>query len=213
MSVIRRFLFICWVTSYSCIALAAYSPAAQELAAQLKGLTTMQANFKQTIATADGRVLQQASGKMALQRPGKFRWELDEPSKQLIIVSNDKLWVYDEDLAQLTVQPVNKMPSTPAFLLSTDNQHLLDTFVVSKAHANKVGKQRFILTPRHKDELFISLQLVFAKAILQQIIMTDGLGQITDISFSKAQTGQTLAAQLFRLDIPKGVELVNTAAI
>lgn len=183
--------------------------AAQELDSQLKHLHSLQANFKQTIRSADDRILQQSTGTMALQRPGKFRWMVEDPNKQLIIANNDKLWIYDEDLSQLTIQSVAKSKNTPAFLLSDNNQNILKKFSITKIKLGETEAQGFLLQPRQKDSLFTSLQLIFKQNVLSQIIMTDGLDQTTTIKFSKSKANAELAAQIFSFHPPQGVEIVD----
>ncbi len=187
----------------------AIEPAAQELDSQLKHLHSLQATFKQTIRSADDRILQQSTGTMALQRPGKFRWMVEDPNKQLIIANNDKLWIYDEDLSQLTIQSVAKSQNTPAFLLSDNNQNILKKFAITKIKLGEAEVKGFLLHPKQEDGLFTSLQLIFKQNRLSQIIMTDGLGQTTTIEFSKIKANAKLAAQLFSFNPPPGVEIID----
>lgn len=176
---------------------------------QLNGLKSLQANFQQTIRAADDRVLQESSGTMALQRPGKFRWKVNKPNKQLIIANNNKLWVYDEDLAQVTIQPVSKTHNTPAFLLSDDNHDLLRKFSVTQIKEENATRKSFLLQPKQKDSMFSSLQLVFKQDKLYQIIMTDGLGQITTITLTAIKINPTFSSEQFILRVPAGVEVIN----
>jgi len=183
--------------------------AEQALDSQLKNLRSLQADFVQTIRAADDRVLQQSSGSMALQRPGKFRWFVKEPNKQLIIANNRKLWIYDEDLAQVTIQLVNKTQNTPAFLLSDDNQRILRKFAVTELKTHRASVKNFLLQPKTKDNLFSSLQLNFENTNLAQIIMTDALGQVTTIKFTSVRADKTLDSKLFEFTMPAGVEIID----
>jgi outer membrane lipoprotein carrier protein len=182
---------------------------AQQLDNQLANLHSLQANFRQTIGTADGRVLQQSTGTMALQRPGKFRWVVEKPNKQLIIANHNKLWIYDEDLAQVTLQTVKKSQGMPAFLLSDDNQDILQKFKVSLVQTNEGGIKSFLLQPKQKDNLFSSMQLSFKQNMLQQIVMIDGLDQITTIKFSALKANSALSPGLFSFVPLPGVEVID----
>ncbi len=63
--------------------------------------------------------MQRSYGKMALERPGKFRWEVTKPIPQLIIANEAKLWIYDPDLEQVTIRRLKVTSGeTPALLLS-----------------------------------------------------------------------------------------------
>ncbi|MDQ8039485.1 MAG: outer membrane lipoprotein chaperone LolA, partial [Rickettsiella sp.] len=63
--------------------------ASDELAHLLNRLHGFQANFTQTVMDGRGQILQKTSGKMILQRPGHFRWEVMQPNKQLLIADGE----------------------------------------------------------------------------------------------------------------------------
>jgi outer membrane lipoprotein carrier protein len=208
MNFLRLPIAVC-VMLFVSVAVYANNQAAQELDNLLNNLHSLRADFKQTIQTEDDRILQQSAGTMALLRPGKFRWQVESPSKQLIVANGGKLWIYDQDLAQVTVQPVAKTQNTPAFLLSGNNQNLLNRFTIQQLETKKVGINDFLLLPKQNDELFTSLQLTFKGSSLQQIIMKDGLGQITVIKFSNLQLNTNVAEQLFKFHPPAGVDVID----
>ena len=62
---------------------------AQDLSQLLSFIQTLQADFTQTINDNKGRQTEQSVGRMALERPGKFRWNVTKPVAQLI-VANDR---------------------------------------------------------------------------------------------------------------------------
>src|SRR5271163_3974713 len=103
---------------------------AKQLLGILTPLQNMQAEFQQSILDKDGRVLQQTFGKMALLRPGKFRWDTQKPSHQLLIADGKKIWLYDESLKQVTVQPQTKKIASPVMLLSDPTSKLMEQFNV-----------------------------------------------------------------------------------
>ena len=76
------------------------------LQAFIAGAKTAEADFTQTVTDKNGRVTQQASGRMAFARPGKFRWDYNKPYEQVIVGDGSKLWLYDTDLDQVTVKPL-----------------------------------------------------------------------------------------------------------
>ncbi len=72
----------------------------------------MKAQFKQTVIDRNGRKLQEVTGLMQLQRPGKFRWDYKTPYVQLIVGDGHKVWMYDPDLNQVTVRTLDKILGT-----------------------------------------------------------------------------------------------------
>ncbi|MDF2868383.1 MAG: lolA, partial [Gammaproteobacteria bacterium] len=95
------------------------------------------------------------------------------------------------------------------FLLSDDNENILKKFAVTKLKTDGAEIKGFLLQPKQKDSLFTSLQLIFKQNVLQKIIMTDGLGQITTIQFTKVKANTELTAQLFSFNPPQGVEIID----
>ena len=56
--------------------------AEQRLKTALKNMDNLSAEFKQTLLDEDKNIVQQSSGTLALQRPGKFAWIYTEPFEQ-----------------------------------------------------------------------------------------------------------------------------------
>ena len=82
------------------VPLSAYAGGVDRLKAFISGAKTAEADFTQTVSGKSGKVTQQASGKMAFARPGKFRWDYAAPYEQVIVGDGVKLWLYDADLNQ-----------------------------------------------------------------------------------------------------------------
>ncbi len=59
---------------------------------------------------------------MQLKRPNKFRWDYNKPYEQQIISDGKQVWLYDTELAQVTVRELSKaLGSSPAALLAGDD--------------------------------------------------------------------------------------------
>ena len=89
---------------------------------------TVQAEFYQELWSADDQLVEIATGSLSLQRPNQFLWRYREPIEQLVLADGVSLWIYDVELAQVTVTPLNDIiEATPAMLLSGD-QSVRDRF-------------------------------------------------------------------------------------
>jgi chaperone LolA len=64
----------------------------------------LQAQFKQYELIEDGRKVDENSGSVWMQSPDLFRWHYKTPYEQLIVADGEQVWVYDEDLQQVTVK-------------------------------------------------------------------------------------------------------------
>src|SRR5690606_15008063 len=128
----------------------------------LNAVTSMQANFTQVIYDNHGQVVQKAFGRMSLQRPGKFRWEVTKPIPQIIIANEQKLWIYDPDLEQVTIRALgNTQSETPALLLSHVDSRLADKFVFSTLPNAQPGWRWYQLTPKQQDSMFAWIKMGF----------------------------------------------------
>jgi len=67
-------------------------------------MQSFQGNFLQTTIVESEDRRASASGIIAYQRPGKMRWEYQEPDPQLLVTDGDTLWLYDPLLENVTIQ-------------------------------------------------------------------------------------------------------------
>jgi outer membrane lipoprotein carrier protein len=175
--------------------------ASADLTALLLNIHTMQADFTQTItAKGKGKSLQQTQGHMAMERPGKFRWEVTQPIAQLIIANGARLWIYDTDLEQVTIRSFhNAAGQTPAILLSASTLTLSKDFQVKTQPTTMqiANAQTFLLTPKDKDDPFETIRLSFINKQIQEMRLEDRLGHVTTIAFQNVRVGMPLASGLF----------------
>lgn len=178
------------------------------LARFLDGVSSYQASFTQVQTDERGMKIQASHGTMALSRPGKFRWQYAAPSEQLIVTDGNKLWLYDEDLKQVTVRPAEEaLQGTPAALLS-QKKTLTETFTVSD-EGDADGVKKLKLKPKSKDSDFEDVSLWLRSGSPVRMVFRDTLGGATDISFTQAKTNTRLDAGLFHFTPPKGVEVID----
>ena len=78
---------------------------------------TLSGQFEQVLFDARDSVQERSTGAFWLQRPGQFRWEYRSPYPQTLLSDGERLWLYDPDLAQVTVRPLAEaLASAPAAL-------------------------------------------------------------------------------------------------
>lgn len=180
-----------------------------KLSQLLNNLQTSRANFTQTIMNSRGQILQQISGKMTIQRPGCFRWEVMQPNKQLLIADGQRILFYDIDLQQITIQKQKTADTdSPAALLSESPKNLTQLFVIHPL----MDIQGFTLFPKNKNALFQSISLIFQKDRLHEMRLTDKLDQQTIINFSQVELNPHLSAKTFQFAMPKdqNIEIVKS---
>ncbi len=151
---------------------------------------------------------------MYTKKPNLFRWEILLPGENLIIINKNKVWNYDKDLEQVTIQEINDDSMTSsAFFLSEDvdmlqQEYNIYDFVCSKEKLLK-SKMCFKLIPKNENAPFQRLLLGFSNDVLKELILFDQLEQETRITFNKIKVNELIKNNLFTLKIPKGVDIVG----
>lgn len=186
-------------------AAASEATATKNLNSLLSGVKSMTANFSQS--TTGGKAKRNFSGTMQVQRPNKFRWQVNGSASQLIVANGNTLWVYDKDLNQATRQNVsNQVGDTPALLLSGDPSKIAANFKVTQPYANK---NYYVLYPKNGNANFKSLGIAFNSGNPVMMVLNDNLGQTTTISFSNIKRNGSIASSQFTFAPPKGVDVID----
>ena len=187
---------------------AAANEGAERLSRLLNPLNTYAASFEQQILDGSGQRLQEARGKMWLSRPGKFRWEVDAPYRQVVVSDGEQVYLHDPDLEQVTVQPLDtRVTQTPALLLSGSADQLTESYDVSRQQQG--ATETFTLVPQAADTLFEQLKMTFHDERLGGLQMTDSTGQRTAIEFDDAELNPSIEASRFTFEIPEGADVIR----
>ncbi|HKM37562.1 MAG TPA: outer membrane lipoprotein chaperone LolA [Thiopseudomonas sp.] len=182
--------------------------AANKLSALLSSTQTISGSFSQLTLDSTGTQLQEASGEMLLQRPGLFRWHTNPPLEQLLISNGKKVWLYDPDLMQVTVQKMDqRLTHTPALLLSGDVSKISENFTITYKEGGPVID--FVLTPTAKDTLFDTLRLSFRDGVINDMQLLDAVGQRTNILFINVEVNQPVDASQFVFVAPAGIDVIE----
>jgi outer membrane lipoprotein carrier protein len=178
------------------------------LRAFVRETQTMHANFTQVVVDANGRQVAQASGEFSIARPGRFRWTVEKPYKQLLVGDGDRVWIYDQDLNQvISRKSVRALGNTPAALLS-GREEVEAAFEWHDLPAAD-GLEWLGATPKDKESAFRELRLGFDASGLAALDVIDNFGQRTVIRLSKLDRNPKLGPDLFRFTPPAGADVVT----
>lgn len=200
-----------WVLTGSALPMTATAEsAAERVDRYLSGVETLRADFSQEVLDAAGMLREEAAGTLAMQKPGRFRWDYRTPSPQLLVSDGKTVWLYDMDLEQVTLRKADQaLSATPASLLSGRGK-VSDSFTAIDG-GRVDGLEWVVLTPRLDDTDFREFRLGFSQGQPARMELTDRLGQVTRIRFSSVELNPQLPDGLFTLDIPAGVDVVGSA--
>lgn len=172
----------------------------------LSSLDNLKAEFKQTVLDDNKKVVQQSMGEVSIQRPGKFAWIYQQPYEQRIIADGKELWVYDVDLAQVTVKPMEQgLASAPIMVLMKKQR------VETEFDVNEVGQRKFLfwveLTPKKSDMEFSRVYLGLEGETIKAMELRDNFGQSTQIVFENLRKDVIFKPGTFEFDPPPGVDV------
>lgn len=185
---------------------AALAGGVEQLKSFLKGLESFQADFKQTIV--QGTKKERSGGLLTLQRPGKFRWDYEEPYPHLVLADATYVWIYDPDLEQVTRRTqAPALEGTPAQLLTNDVPIEKNFTLGDKG--SKDGMIWVELLPKDKEGQYVRFNLAFKGDELRIMQIVDKFNQVTDIEFSAIKRNPSLEDDFFVFEPPEGVDVLQ----
>ncbi len=179
--------------------------AGQRLKAALKNMDNLSAEFKQTLRDEDKNVVQQSRGTLKLQRPGKFAWIYAEPFEQRIIADGDELWIYDVELDQVTVKPMDQGISNAPIMILMKQSDVTEQFTVREFDQRKL--YWIELEPHAKDIEYTRIFIGLEDDNLRAMELQDQFGQSTQIVFENLRTGVVHDPATFKFVPPPGVDV------
>jgi outer membrane lipoprotein carrier protein len=202
------FAALCVLCAFAVGALPAHAGAIDRLDQFMKQTQSARGEFEQRIVNRDKKVVQQSSGSLAFQRPGKFRWSYVKPYEQLIVGDGARVWIFDKDLNQVTVRKLDQaLGATPAALLAGSND-ALNAFVLKDDGARE-GLEWVEATPRDKESTFERIRMGFSAQGLERMELSDSFGQTTLLRFVGLQSNPKLDAGMFTFTPPQGADVIG----
>lgn len=200
---ISLFLAVCMLGTVS-----AYADGMSNVKAFYQQTQSVRANFHQIVTDTQGRKIQEVDGEMQLKRPNKFRWDYNKPYEQQIISDGHQVWLYDTDLAQVTVNNLRQsIGSSPAALLAGD-ANIDKSFRLSNA-SRKDDLEWVSANPKDKESGFEKILMGFKDNKIQALSLIDSFGHTTTITFSNVVVNSVLDEKNFLFKPPQGVDVVG----
>jgi len=184
------------------------SEAVQRLDKFFSEVDSFQGQFLQTVFDENGEVIQNAKGDVALDKPGKFRWQYTQPYPQLILADGEYLWIYDEELQQAIAKPIDVALGNAPIMLLTDIRPLNEDFEIMDA-PTRDGLNWVELTPLVQDTEFHRIQIGLDEKGIQKMELHDHFSQKTVIEFVNLEMNVKFPAEQFTFNAPDGVDIVG----
>jgi outer membrane lipoprotein carrier protein len=171
---------------------------------------TLRATFHQELLGPDSEILELATGSLSIHRPGRFSWHYAQPIDQLVVADGSNLWIYDAELDQATVAPLDDAaPASPAMLLSGDATLDTEFDVLETFEAESLSWVR--LAPKPSGTDFKEVLIGFRAGLLNQLRLLDSLDQVTTLEFFDLEINPMLSDTVFQFVPPPGVDVIGEA--
>ncbi len=206
---LHLFILVCVIATIPILwADAAVKSRANDLHRFFRNVHTYTARFNQVVLDEALNTIQESSGTLWIERPNKFRWSYDTPFRQLIVGDGRNIWVYDEELQQVTVRAMSGgLGDTPAVLLAGGGR-LDESFVVKDL--GRQGELHWVqLKPRRNDGGFVDIRIGFEDGGIRQLEMIDGFGQTTRVTLKDGKENAKIETAKFIFTPPEGVDVVG----
>jgi outer membrane lipoprotein-sorting protein len=166
-----------------------------KLNAYINSFQSMQGKFVQISPRG-----QQTTGKVMISKPGKMRFEYDNPSPLLIVADGTWLTITTKKMDRGDQFPLS---ATPLRLVVSNKIDLLaETNVLGFEQAEGITS---IALQDRKSKVGGYITLIFDETnnVLQQWIVTDGKGRKTTVQLADLETGVEFNPKLFKAKITR----------
>lgn len=171
-----------------------------------KDLTGLKAEFLQYELIDDSEKSDFNAGQVWMQSPDKFRWHYKDPIEQLIVADGKQVWVYDEDLEQVTVKTQSN-DLNPIYVIINDDKSQQHYDI--KHELQSQSTDWISLTPKEANDEVKTVWLGIENSQVKQIKVVNNFGQTMVFEFNDITKNPEFESGLFEFVPPEGVDVVQ----
>jgi len=185
--------------------------AQQRLLDHLETYQQLSGQFTQIISSEQNTKSQSSTGEFWISKPSQFRWHYTTPYIQKIISNGKKVWVYDEDLEQVSIKAASQAIGSSPLAIILGTESLEKSFDVQEL-ADDEDLQWLQLIPKSEDSGFESMKLGFKQGTLSRMVLQDNFGQTTRLLFTDVVLNHVFEDLFFEFKVPQGVDVFDEMA-
>ena len=176
-------------------------------------MQTLEAQFAETYTGAG--MTRKESGTLTLKKPGRMRWDYDEPRPKMFLTDGTTAWFYVPGERQVRRAPVKQLEdlrSPLRYLLGKTKLEKEFVGLAIFADAKPVNNGDIVLrgVPKGMQERVAQTLLeVTPDGLITRIVVEELDGSVTDFRFLQQRENVQVADQRFRFSPPPGVEVVQ----
>ena len=199
------------------LSLNVFAEGISDLNAFVNNVSSMSSEFSQVVLDKKGSKLQDVEGVMLFKRPNKFRWDYLKPYQNQIISDGDRLYMYDQDLRQVSINSIAKVGgSSPLLIIAGKNIEKYFTLKNIESQAGYESSQNIKWVeaiPKEEGAGFSKVMLGLTENKLSVMKIVDAFEHITTISFRNAKYNVSLSDNDFLFKLPNGVDVVQNGGV
>ncbi len=178
---------------------------------------TLQAVFLERYSQND-KPLRVESGTVYFSRPGRMRWEYQQPEEKLFLADGKQVWFYvpaDRTVMRAKVKESADWHTPLALLAGKTRRGTFARLCGSVEAGNKAGGPTTLrCLPKSKGAAFRELLIeIDSYYRITRILIREPGGVETDFRFADWRENIPLAEVMFHFQPPKGVAIVDEASI
>jgi len=210
--VLQTFTALCTLLLFAQSPTSPSAPDAQRIAmaveARHQRLNDIEAHFVQAYRSAALGQKIVESGTLRFKRPGRMRWEYNQPEHKLFVCDGADFYFYVPADRQVIVRRRDRDQGLAYRLLF--GEVAVEREFTATLESPEGSLTRVKLTPRHTDADVASVVLdVDSAQRLCGIEINDVQGNRSDFTFKDVRENRGIADSAFRFQIPAGVEVVR----
>ena len=182
--------------------------AIEQLRAFAESTRSATGEFTQQLQRKSRQAAPVSRGVFSFARPGRFRWDIQEPYAQLIVTDGKKLYFYDKDLKQVTIRAAGDViRATPAAVLFGGGD-IGEAFRLEEK-GERDGLHWVEATPKLPDSGFERIRVGLRDGLPLQMEVTDAFGQLSRFTFTRISRNEPVPEDAFVFTPPPGVDVIE----
>ena len=172
-------------------------------------LNSLSANFDQYEIFEDDIIGEASSGKVWLNSPNQFKWEYIDPAPQLIIADGSQVWIYDEDLEQVTIKQQDTKQNPIYVLLSKQDMESNYTLTIEENKDQESSMTWVLMQPKEDSDEIKLVWLGIQKDQLAVIKLQNQMDNIVVFEFNDINKNPEIEEGFFSFVAPEGTDIIQ----
>ena len=176
-------------------------------------MQTLEAQFAETYSGAGMKRTE--SGTLELKKPGRMRWDYDEPRPKMFLTDGTTAWFYvpgERQVRRAPVKQIEDLRSPLRYLLGKTKleKEFVGLAIATDAQPATPGDTVLRGVPKGMQERVSQTLLeVTPDGLITRIVVEEMDGSVTEFRFLQQRENVQIADQRFRFTPPPGVEVVQ----